>query len=329
MVTSPRKKALVTGACGVIGPILIDCLLSRGYTVRGLDVRSQQPDSFPENVNMDICDLSDEGALKEAVAGIDVIFHLAAKLHLNDAVSADKEDYKEVNVEGTRRVVEVAMNARVQRMVFFSTINVYGSSQQGSVHDETSPIRPSSWYAQTKAQAESIVLAGLPSVVLRLAAVYGPRMKGNYPKLLHALRKGHFFVIGEGQNRRTLVHIRDVCQAALLAAEHPDAVGRVYNVTDGQVHTLLEVIAAMCAALGKKPPRLRLSVAFVRPAFGLLEDGFRLLGWRSPVGRSTVDKLIEDLAVSGERMQQELGFKPTYDLFKGWRESVCHLPDER
>ena len=319
-----QRTALVTGATGVIGPFLIRQMLRDGYHVRALIRKESEHGKLPENVDMRFGNLADDRVVKEAAEGIDVIFHLAAKLHLNQESLADEDDYRAVNVEGTRHIAEAARTNAVRRFIFFSTINVYGQSKPGLVFDEDSPIDPESWYAQTKAEAEEIVLNGLSAVVLRLAAVYGPGMKGNYPRLVEALRRGFFPMIGNGHNRRTLVFIGDVCQAALLAAEHPNAVGHIYNVTDGEVHTLREVIKAICEALGKRPPRIELPTGLVRPAFGLVEDGFRLLGRRSPIGRSTVDKVIEDLAVSGDKVKQKLGFKPQYDLLKGWQETIKH-----
>jgi UDP-glucose 4-epimerase len=317
-----KKTALVTGATGVIGPVLIRYLLHEGYNVRVLIRRDSKNGLLPEDLDKRFGDLTDNKALNEAAAGVAVIFHLAAKLHIDRPELSHKEEYKEVNVEGTRRVVNAAKTNAVRRLIFFSTINVYGPSTMGMVYDETSPIYPDSWYAQTKAQAEAIVLDGLPSVVLRLAAVYGPGMKGNYLRLLQAIRRGYFLMIGDGCNRRTLVFIRDVCRAALLAAEHPDALGQIYNVTDGEVHTLRELIKAICELTGKRPPRFELPTGLVRQAFGLIEDGFRLVGRRSPFGRSTVDKIIEDLAVSGDRIKRKLGFRPQYDLLRGWQETI-------
>jgi UDP-glucose 4-epimerase len=293
-----------------------------------MDVIAHPPGNLPEGVTVHLCDLDDRRALEKIIRGCDIVFHLAAKLHIINPSRADKEEYKKANVNGTRNVVETATSAGAKRLVFFSTINVYGSSKRGVVYDEASAANPESSYAQSKAEAESIVLNGLPCVVLRLAAVYGPRMKGNYSRLLKALRQGHFVMIGNGHNRKTLVHLRDVCGAAILAGEHPQAVGRIYNVTDGQVHTLKDIVAVICEALGKKPPRFGLPIGLVRPAFGLLEDGLRLVGRDSPLGRSTVDKLVEDLAVSGDKIRRELGFQPQVDLMSGWQEVVMEMSDE-
>jgi UDP-glucose 4-epimerase len=319
------EVALVTGANGVIGPSLIRSLLSRGYDVRALDCVPPGDGAIGKAGKFYACDLADKVGLEEAVAGTGVVFHLAAKLHIANPTERDREEYWTVNVEGTRNLVEAANKAGVKRLVFFSTINVYGSTESGVVCDENSPTRPDSFYSETKLEGEKIVFSGCTSVVLRMAAVYGPRMKGNYPRLVKALERGHFVMIGVGENRRTLVHLQDVCNAALLAAEHPEAVGHIYNVTDGRVHTLKEVIAAICNALGKQTPRFIFPVGVTRLVFGLTEDAFHWVGRKPPLRRSTIDKFIEDLAVSGDRVQRQLGFRPEVELIPGWRDAIKQM----
>jgi UDP-glucose 4-epimerase len=324
-----NDKALITGAGGAIGLPLLRRLLSRGYQVRALVRQRMHATSLPENVTVITGDIADRSVLDKAVAGVDVIFHLAAKIHINDPSPELKSDYQRVNVEGTRRLAGAARRAGVKRLVLFSTINVYGPSRPGEVLDENSPLHPDSYYAQTKAQAEEIARAELSAVVLRLAAVYGPNMKGNYPRLVDALRRRRFAFVGDGLNRRTLVHVDDVCSAALLAAEHPGAAGRICNVTDGTVPTLRQIVEAMCAALNCDPPWFGVPLSAARCAAGIL-DGVagRLLGKRLSF-RAAVDKITEDIAVSGSRMTEELGFRPQYHLSRGWQDTVNALYGSR
>lgn len=317
-----KPTALVTGATGAIGSALIQHLFEHGYQVRALVRSTSLSGRLPESVETVWGDITNCHVLGAAVAATDVVFHLAAKLHTNDPPPSLQSEYHRVNVEGTRCLVEAAQAAGVKRLVFFSTINVYGPTRRGEVMNEDSPLHPDSWYAETKAQGEQIVLTGLPAVVLRLAAVYGPSMKGNYLRLLNAIRRERFAIIGDGCNRRTLVHVNDVCTAALTAAEHPAAVGQTYNVTDGHVHTLQEIIDAISAALEQSPPRCHLPARPARVLASVLEDGLRLLGKKPPIGRSTVDKFVEDIAVSGTKIQRELGYLPLYDLSVGWQETI-------
>jgi UDP-glucose 4-epimerase len=319
---------LVTGAAGVIGPLLVQALLEQGHRVRVLVRRELASGQLPATVEAVKGDVADPTTLDQAVAGVDAFLYLLVKLHINSTDRAVASEYRRVNVEATEKLLAAARAADVSRVVYFGSICVYGPSAPGVILDEDSAIAPDTLYAETKAAAERAVLdanreSGEPlGVVLRLAAVYGSHMKGNYPRLVRALRKGRFRHIGTGANRRTLVHEMDVVRAALLAAEHPDAAGKLFNVTDGSVHTIGEIVDAICAALGIRAPRFHVPERPVRLMAGTIESVFRLAGRRAPIGRGTVDKLLEDVAVSGTRLQTELGFVPRIGLAEGWREAV-------
>jgi nucleoside-diphosphate-sugar epimerase len=160
---------------------------------------------------------------------------------------------------------------------------------------------------------------------LRLSTVYGPRQKGNFQRLVQALVRRRFVPVGDGRNRRTLVYVRDAVEAMLLAAEHLKAAGRIFNVTDGSVHTMRCILSAICQALGRPAPRLHVPLALARAGAAGLEYAFALAGRQAPLTRSTLDKFIEDAAYSGQRIQTELGFRPAYDLEAGWRETIAEL----
>ena len=182
-----------------------------------------------------------------------------------------------------------------------------------------------SW-KQRKIVLNATSLSGQPiGTVLRLAAVYGSRIKGNYRQLVKGLAKGRFIPIGHGKNRRTLIYDKDVALAAVFALGHPGAAGRIFNVSDGEFHTLNEIIAAICSALGKKTPCISLPTRPVRFAAGVIEDVAGLLKLRTSIRRATIDKYTEDMAVDSRRIQQELGFVPKFNLATGWKDTVQEM----
>lgn len=325
-----NKRILVTGATGALGPRVVGALHEIGMSIRTLSMDAPSPGLLPHNVETRIGDITDAGAVQAALSSVDAVVHMAALLHIVNPTPSLRPQYERINVEGTRIVVEAALQAGVQRLVFFSTIAVYGYGQ-GRLLTENSMPHPNTFYAETKLAAEQIVLAarranGEPlGVVLRLGAVYGARIKGNYQRLVHALARNRFLPIGKGENRRTLVYDKDVARAVLLTVQHPAAAGRVYNVTDGKLHTVHEINQAICTALGRNPPGVYLPVAPVRAAAGLVEDAARLLRCQSPIGRATIDKYTEDVTVDGQRIQTELGFRPAYDLVTGWADAVQEM----
>lgn len=325
-----KRKCLVTGATGVLGVPLVQLLLDRGHMVRALARRPISGDQFGGPVEVVEGDLCDSEAVERAVAGVDWIFHLAAKLHINDPGEEARGEYISVNVEGTRNLLAAAAARPVRKFVFFSTINVYGPAATNEYLTEASSLGPAGIYAETKVSGERLVLAAKNiaqqdiGIVLRLAAVYGSRMKGNYLRLAQAISKGRFVFVGKGLNRRTLVHQSDAAAAAVLAAECAKG-GSIYNVTDGSVYTLREIADAVGDALGKKVTRIHLPIEPVRVGITAVETLARNLGIRPPVSRGLLDKFLEDIAVDGSKIQHELGFRPRFDLKQGWNDAVNGL----
>ncbi len=323
-------KVLLTGATGAVGPVVVKAFLGAGYQIRTVSIDPPSRGLWPDDVETRIGDVTDVSAVQGAMEGIESVVHLASLLHIVHPVPELREKYEQINVGGTATVVDAAMKAGVKRVVLFSTIAVYGPSD-GCILNEMSPTHPETFYAQTKHAAEQIVLnakgaEGQPlGTVLRLGAVYGSRIKGNYERLTYALARNRFIPIGSGLNRRTLVYDRDVGRAAVLAVSHSLAAGRVFNVTDGSFHTLNEIIESICSALGRKPPRLSLPVGPTRSLVGFVEKGCRVMGVTPPITQETIDKYTEDIAVDGSLIQKELGFVPHYDLKSGWKETIREM----
>jgi nucleoside-diphosphate-sugar epimerase len=317
-----RPVALVTGPTGAIGPAVV-AALSTTHDVRTFSRHAPAPGLFAESVTSFTGDVSDAAAVRRAARGADVIVHLAALLHIVDPPPELRAEYERVNVHGTAAVIDAAFSEAVSRVVLMSTIAVYGSGT-GTRLDEESPVRPETFYGETKASAERVVLAaqrsdGRPlATVLRSAAVYGPRIKGNYDRLVRALARGRFIPIGRGDNLRTLIFDQDLAAATALAATHPAAAGRVFNVSDGTPHSLREIIAAICEALGRRPPRWHAPVALVRPALGAAS----VIDRRFP---RMLEKYLEEVAVDASRIQVDLGFRPTTTLADGWRATVAEM----
>lgn len=320
----------MTGATGVLGPTVVTTLLRAGYRVRTLSLHRPEASPFPGAVEAHSGDITDRNTLDEAVVGAGAVLHLAALLHIQNPSAGLRSEYERINVRGTSGVIDAALRHGVRRVIFFSTIAVYGDGRREMLTEESTP-HSTTYYTETKLAAERIVLSarrpdGAPlGTVLRLGAVYGSRVRGSYERLVRGLARGWFVPVGPGLNRRTLVYDKDVAAAAILAVEHPAAGGRVYNVTDGHVHRFCEIIQAICEALGRRPPVFSLPVTPTRLAFGLLENAASVLGWRSPLNRAMLDKYLEDVAVDGSKIQREIGFIPQYNLASGWQETIQEM----
>ncbi|MEN6638069.1 MAG: NAD-dependent epimerase/dehydratase family protein, partial [Smithella sp.] len=138
---------LVTGATGAVGPRVVAALLESGCGVRTLSLDAPPAGAWLEAVDARLGDITDPAAVQTAMVGVDGVIHLAALLHIVNPPPELRSRYERINVGGTANVVEAARQAGVGRVVFFSTIAVYGASA-GGVLTEDSPLRPDSFYAQ-------------------------------------------------------------------------------------------------------------------------------------------------------------------------------------
>jgi nucleoside-diphosphate-sugar epimerase len=321
---------LVTGATGAVGPRVVEALREKGYRLRTFSLDLQPASKWPSDIDARIGDITDAAAVQSAMQGIDAVVHLAALLHIVNPTPRLKNTYFKINVGGTTNVMNAAARENVRRVLYFSTVAVYGDSG-GCVLNEETPPNPKTFYEETKLAAEEIVLSTRNEngqsigTVLRLAAVYGSRIKGNYRQLLKALAKGCFIPVGHGHNRRTLIYDKDVARAAVLALEHPNADGKLFNVSDGEFHTINHIVSTMCAALGRKTPAFSLPERPVRLAAGMLENLFRVAGRQPPISRASIDKYTEDVAIDSWRIQEELGFEANYSLEEGWRDTIQEM----
>jgi UDP-glucose 4-epimerase len=309
----------VTGATGSIGPAVVHRLVADGWEVRAFARRPVPDGLLPDGVKVLLGELADENALRALFEGVSVVHHLAGRAHA-PATPFDAAAFSRDNIDGIRTSVRAARAMNVPRFIYYSSISVYGTTEGGAAADERADIRPVGAYAESKAAAEQIVAdtVGDTSIVLRLAAVYGPRLKGNYLRLFRAISRGLYVSVGPGLNRRTVVFVDDVASAAALVSRTTDARHRVFNVTDGHIHNLRDIVGAIALAVGKAPSGLQVPIGPARVAARLLDLAATLRSG-STTGTALLAKYLEDSAVRGDQIQHELGFRPAVDLIVGWR----------
>jgi UDP-glucose 4-epimerase len=322
-------RILVTGGTGAIGPAVVTALADAGHWVRVLSRSPIGRDAAPRASQLVQGDIAQPEDVSRALRGIDVVVHLAALLHVPPTRKQPSAGYRRVNVEGVRHIVTAARTTGLKRIVLASTIAVYGEAPGGVATEETRP-SPETEYARTKLEAERIVREefsgeGRSAVVLRLAAVYGSRMKGNYRQLVRALDRGRFLAPGPGLNRRSVIHERDAAGAFVLAVGHPAAAGRTFNVADRTPYALREIIDAIALAIGRRAPKVYLPAGLALPAASLIEALARLADVPPPLTRGMVRKFNEEIAVDANAIARELGFAPTMTLESGWRQTIAAM----
>ncbi|MFL5243423.1 MAG: NAD-dependent epimerase/dehydratase family protein [Gemmataceae bacterium] len=259
-------KCVVTGAAGFIGSHLCEALLKAGHEVVGLDAFiPYYPKPLKERnlaavlghtrFNFHALDLRQD-SLDAALAGSEVIFHLAAMPGLVKSWT-DFDLYNSCNVQATQRLLEAVRQAAppLRRFLYASTSSVYGKFSTG---DETLPTRPTSPYGITKLAAEHLCRAyaenyELPLVVLRYFSVYGPRQRPDmgYFRFIQALQRNESItVFGDGQQVRGNTYVTDCVAATLAAVEAP--VGESYNLGGGESASVWDILHKLEAIAGKK-----------------------------------------------------------------------------
>lgn len=281
-------KAFVTGASGFVGHAVCAELRARGHEVAAL---VRRPGSEPDGTSAIAGDLRDGEQLKGALEQVrpDCVIHLAAEI----ATQRDSRKIEDVNVEGTRRLLEACTAVDGPRFVFVSTV-VTGEAG-GAVLDEDTPLPVQTAYGRSKQQGERLVRdSGLPSVIIRPSHVYGPG--GWYAEeIVKRLgQPGRMVVIGSGENWWDVVRVEDVASACVQGAERgPERA--VYHVVDDEPIRYYDFVALTAEALGVGPPR-------------------RVPTWlaRWVTGRDPVRAVVRSARSSNARIKRELGWVPRY-----------------
>ena len=308
---SNDTRILVTGANGFIGSVLCKHLQLSGYPIRTLNRRRTEDGGDVYHMDL-VADQAPAGLLE----GIDTIFHLAGKAHALAENRKDEELYRQINTEGTRKLLEAAQQAGVRRFIYFSSVKAVGETEEQPM-DESVTVPADTPYGASKYAAEQLVLHGayVPHpVVIRPCMVYGNSEKGNLPRMIKAIRSGVFPPLPETYNRRSMVHVADLVRAALLAAEKPEAAGRIYIVSDEQGYSSRQLYDLIRAALGKSPTRWAIPFSLIE---GLAKTGDAIgtiSGRRFVFDSQVLHKLTGSACYSSAKIRRELGFSPVYAL---------------
>ncbi|MFQ5664909.1 MAG: NAD-dependent epimerase/dehydratase family protein [Candidatus Binatia bacterium] len=318
-------KALVTGGNGFLGRSIVRRLLRDGVSVRAL-LRAGRSLDIP---GVDVCegDICDDAAVETAVRGVDWVVHAAARVQ----TSGVWEEFAEVNVRGTRRLICAAHAAQVRRIVHISSLSVYAVPRDGVTITEESPYESEAetrgGYSRSKLAADRLALdaaqRGAPVVVLRPGLLYGP---GKRPPLARrALSVGRFkLILARPDYRLPLAYVDNVADAVSLAVRTEAALGRAVTLVDENVRQA-EYLAQYRAASGETWRALFLPVGAVALLALVTERGFRVLGRRPPVSYHQVCRATYSARYDCSRAAHLLGWHPAVSVQEGLRRSFASL----
>jgi nucleoside-diphosphate-sugar epimerase len=288
---------------------LVRDLFAHGYDVRGLVRRETELGAGIETRR--VADAAEAAERNGALDDVDVLVHLAARVHRTDEAGDDFLDrYVEDNATATRRLAIAASRAGVERLIFVSSVKVHGDDGERPCAEDD-PTRPTDAYGISKLRAEKALAevrteTGLATVVLRPPLIYGPEVKANFRTLLRLADTPLPLPLGgiEG-NRRSYLFLGNLLSAVRKVLTEPAAVGRTYLVRDGEDVSSTALIARLRAVLGRPRRLVPVPAALISAAASITGRG------------AIVEPLTGSRRINDSRIRAELRWRPPYTLDQG------------
>jgi nucleoside-diphosphate-sugar epimerase len=324
------SSCLITGATGFVGGHVTEACSAQGVSVRAL-ARPGSDTSLLKRCAATIIpgDLGDPDAIRQAVEGVDYVVHCAAKV--GDWGPVD--DYREVNVEGLRRLLDACRAQPLKRFVHLSSLGVYAARHHyGTDESEPLPERHIDGYTQTKVESEKLALDyyrlhKVPVVVLRPGFIYGPRDRTVLPKLVRSLRNGVVRYLGSGDRALNTIYVGNLVYAIQLALDRPGVEGQVFNLTDGEAVSKRLFIEAVADGAGVPRPARKVPLWIARIAAWWMERRARRRGDPQPprLTQGRLKFLGLNLDFSIAKAKRDLGYAPPMSFAEGMRQTVAWL----
>lgn len=311
------RHTLILGGAGFIGTRLTKLLIEQSIPIRIGDLNENS--AFSQHFTK--CNVTDPESIRPLAEGASAIINLAAE-HRDDVRPLSR--YHEVNVEGAVQVCNVARKARAQKVIFTSSVAVYGFHQRAV--DENGPFEPFNEYGKTKLAAEGVYRTWAEEdpartlVIVRPTVVFGEGNRGNVYNLIRQIACGKFFMVGSGSNIKSMAYVGNI--AAFLC--HSLTLGpgvHIANYVDGPDLTTRDLVAHINRCLGRKGKVRKIPKSVAMSGGHLLDVVARVSGRSFPISAIRVRKFCETTRFKADRVAQ-WGFKPPYTLTEGLARTV-------
>ncbi len=328
---------LVTGATGLLGSHIVEQLRLRGRPVRALVRRGSDITWLKtQGVEFTEGELNDRASLEKACAGVQTVFHAAARV----GDWGPWEEFVRYTIEGTRNLAEAASKAGVDRFLHISSISAYGHPDgEGMVIDETAPLGTNlhkwSYYSRAKVQAENTLWemhrsGKLKLTVIRPSWLYGPRDRATIFRLARMLRESKTRILGDGKNRLNVVYAGNVAEGAILAVDSPQALGQAYNCCNDGEMLQAQWMNLLAAELGAPPVKRHIPYKVAYNLALVLECIGHAFKLKKPplITRYAVWLMGRRCYFSAERARRELGWKSTVSYSEGVKKTIDWLREQ-
>ena len=318
---------MLIGGSGFVGSYLCHSLLEEGYNIIVFD--SVEEKNKNSQYTYKHGSILDEGILIESMQGIDLIIHLAAK-HRFFGVS--EKEYYMVNEQGTRNVLSAMEKMKVNRLVFFSTVAIYGDVQDYTT--ESTPPQPNNHYGKSKLAAEMAVREWVEqnkarsAIVIRPTVIFGPHNKGNVYRLIRQIYYKGYIPIGTGNNVKSVVYVENLVDATLYLIKQNLSGFEVFNYADEPHLAYSEFVRLIYQYLGIKYPVFNLPYKPMLITASVVDKIIRLLRIEFSL-YAAIQKINKTTHHKAERLR-EMGFVQKYTIEGGLKKMVqWYLTDKK
>ena len=317
-------KILVTGGTGFTGKALVRRLLDDGHRVVALDYKEglKTHELRAWGAEVVIGSVNDVDAVERSMVGVEVVHHLAAAFRELDVPNSF---YEEVNVQGTRNVLEAAARHGVGKFIYCSTCGVHGNVDNPPA-TEDAPINAADYYQQTKYNAEPLVMEfdrqGLPSVILRPAAIYGPGDPERFLMIFRRAASGRFPMFGSGRTLYHPLYIDNLVDAFVQAQEPGRGNGEAYLIADQKYLSIEELVKAVGRALDVDVRITHYPLLPLMIAGHVCETVCKPFRIKPPIFPRRVDWFRQNRAFDITKAQRDLGYEPGVGLDEGLRRTA-------
>ena len=301
-------KILVTGTSGFVGQSHIEFLKQQDVGVVSVGRGVAMPNT---DLSISIPDYAAKDVWKKPLSGCDVVIHLAARVHvMHDVAENPLDAFLEVNLNGTMNLAYAAANANVKRFVYVSSVKVNGEYTTNQSFTEQDIPNPQDPYAISKWQAEQVLRkiekeTGMEVVILRPPLIYGAGVKANFASLLKLVDKGLPLPLLSINNKRSLIYLGNFVDAIISCAQHPNAAGQTYLVSDGEDVSMAQLVKKIALSLSRP------SYLFPFP-ISLMRIFFKLIG-----KTASLDRLTQSLVIDSSKICKELDWQPPFSMTQG------------
>ena len=311
---------LVIGSEGFIGHYLIPLLVKAGHQITGMDIIpsagiSRSYTYFPG-------DIMNKEDLAKAMDGAQIVINLAAKHH---DFGISREEFFQINEEGTRRILEAMVERGIKKFVFYSSVAVYGDVAGCS--SEATPLNPTNDYGVSKLAAERLVTtwcaqgAAREALIIRPAVVFGPNNYANMYKLIDTIHKRRYIPVGKGDNIKSVCYVENLVEATAFLMGRMKPGAQVYNYSDYEHLTSKRIIDFIYTDLGRKPPKFNIPLGPVLLLTSVIDLLAKITRINFPITSNRIKKL-NSVTWHGSDKIRALGFQQKVALKEGFDRMV-------